>query len=211
MTHTLYIYGPQHILPERVKLAEEILNQIKVKHAFISGSFLFSEKYNDIDLFLVSRSKKKLDLPKEVKVNYIDFNELYSLFYHSIIQICVSKNILIQKPLKTTFSHYWSIINEAVPEYLNYQNTKQLRSLILHTEYYKNKQVLNPKELYDKVNSLKDPLQYLKEDAPKVISAHCKKSYLKRFIYTQAGFYKEYEYDAQKYLYELAHLVAHEL
>jgi hypothetical protein len=205
----MYIYGPQHILPERIKQAEQILNQIKTKQAFISGSFLFKQEYNDIDLFLITRSKKKLSLPEKVKVNYIDFNDLYSLFYHSITQICVSKNILIHRPLKTTIVHYWNIINETVPEYLNYQNSKQLRSLILHTEYYKNNHVLNPKELYHKTNLIKEPLRYIREEVPKIIKSKCKKSYLKRFIYTQAGFYKEHEYDAQKYLYQLTHLITH--
>lgn len=207
----MYIYQPEHILPERIKQAEEILKQIPVKHAFISGSFLFSHKYNDIDLFVISRSKNKFSLPKGVKLNHLDFNQLYSLFYHSLIKICVSKSILPVRPIKTTIAHYWNIINEIVPEYLNYQNLKQLRSLILYTEYYKNNHILDSKELYFLTKDLKDPLGYILKEVPGIMTKIGKFSYLKRFFYTQAGFYKDIEYDSQKYLYQLTHSITNEL
>src|SRR3989344_1946061 len=138
----MIIYNPhnQKLVKERIKQAEEILNQISAKHCFITGSFLYKEKYNDIDVFVVSRSKKEIKIKsKKVKVTVIDFNYLYSLFYHSVSKSCIAKNILPTRQLKVTFSDYWNVINEAIPTLMNEKDKfhKNVRFLILYTEYFK--------------------------------------------------------------------------
>ncbi len=52
-----YIMG-QNMIPERVEHAKQILKELGHPKAFISGSFLFKEKYNDIDIFVVSGKRK---------------------------------------------------------------------------------------------------------------------------------------------------------
>ena len=96
----MMIYNPQNqkVLKERIRLAEELLSQIPAKYCFITGSFLYKEKYNDIDVFVISRSKKEFKVKNEkVKITIIDFNDLYSLFYHSVSKSCIAKNLLPQK------------------------------------------------------------------------------------------------------------------
>ncbi|MFH1439608.1 MAG: hypothetical protein ABIG89_03515 [Candidatus Woesearchaeota archaeon] len=211
----MIIYNPHNekIINERVEQTEELLNQIPAKHCFISGSFLYKNKYKDIDIFVITRSEKKIgELKfdnKNIKINIIDFNDLYSLFYHSASKSCLSKGILPIKPLKATLSDYWHVINEAVPTIMNQKNKyhKDIRSLILYTEYFKNQQVLDSFQLNQKIiqfKNYKQLLEYIKEISL-FIAKNKKKSYLKRFFYTQAGFYKDMQsYKAQKFLYELS-------
>lgn len=212
----MIIYNPHNekIITERIKQAKELLEQIPAKHGFITGSFLYKQDYKDIDIFVISRTTKKLNVDhKKVKITAIDFNDLYSLFYHSISKSCISKNILPTKPLKVTLADYWHIINEAVPTILNKKDKyhKDIRFLILYTEYFRTGEILDTYQLNKKISSFKnygDILDYVKENVPKIMVKKRKKSYLKRFFYTQAGFYKDLiEYDAQQFLYNLTHKV----
>ena len=210
----MIIYNPNNanILEERIKEAENLFNQIPARYCFVTGSFLYKKKYKDIDIFVITRSKKKLKVDnKKVKITLIDFNELYSLFYHSISKNCVAKNILPIKPLKITIADYWHVVNEAVPTILNRRNKyhKDVRFLILYTEYLKNGNILDTFQLNQKIeefDNYKQILEYIKGEIPVIIRGKIKKSYLKRFFYTQTGNYKDVlQYDAQKFLYNLAH------
>ena len=213
----MIIYNPHNkkLLHERLKETENLLVQIRAKYCFITGSFLYKEKYKDIDVFVVTRTKKKIILKnKKVKITTIDFNDLYSLFYHSISKSCIAKNILPTKPLKVTISDYWHIINEAIPTLLNEKDKfhKNVRFLVLYTEYFKTGEVLDTFQLNKKINYFKDyseVMKYVKRELPNIINDYAKPSYIKRFFYTQAGYYKELkEYAAQSFLYELTHEVA---
>ncbi len=210
----MIIYNPHNtpLITQRIQEAEKILNQIPAKYCFITGSFLYKEKYKDIDVFVLSRSKKEFNIKNpKVKITVIDFNELYSLFYHSISLSCISKNILPTKPLKVTLADYWQVINEAIPTLLNDKQHfhKNIRFLILYTEYFKNKKVLDTFELNEKINQFKnynEVLNYIKTQLPIIINNSAKPSYIKRFFYTQAGHYKDIqEYDSQHLLYNLTH------
>ncbi|MBI2669021.1 hypothetical protein HYX14_04205 [Candidatus Woesearchaeota archaeon] len=213
----MIIYNPhsEKILSERLKEAEQLLVQIPAKYCFITGSFLHKEKYKDIDIFVVTRSKKEITLKnKKVKITTIDFNDLYSLFYHSVSKSCIAKNLLPQRPLKVTLSDYWQVINEAIPTLLNEKDKfhKNVRFLILYTEYFKTGEILDTFQLNEKINSFQDyneVMEYVKRELPSIIRKYAKPSYVKRFFYTQAGYYKELrEYAAQSFLYELTHKVA---
>ncbi|MAF99186.1 MAG: hypothetical protein CMH61_01095 [Nanoarchaeota archaeon] len=212
----MIIYNPhnERIVKERIEKAEQILNQIPAKHCFITGSFLYKENYKDIDIFVITRSKKKFKLnKKKAKITIIDFNNLHSLFYHSISKSCIAKNILPKKSLKVTISDYWSIINEAVPTLLNEKNKyhKNVRFLILYTEYFKTNNILDTFQLNKKIEefkSYKEILKYIEETIPPIMNQKIKSSYLKKFFYTQAGVYKDVlQYDAQRFLYQLSHKI----
>lgn len=215
-SNRMIIYNPhnERIITERIKLAENLLKQISAKHCFITGSFLFKERYNDIDIFVITRTKKKLMTNnKKARISVIDFNDLHSLFYHSISKSCVSKNILPTKPLKATVSDYWQVINEAIPTILNQRDKyhKDIRFLVLYTEYFKSGEILDTFQLNQKIEQFKnyrEILEYVKEDVPQIISMKMRRSYIKRFFYTQAGFYKELlGYKAQSFLYDLTHTI----
>ncbi len=213
----MIIYNPHNekLIGERLKEAEQLLAQIPAKYCFITGSFLSREKYKDIDIFVVTRSKKEITLKnRKVKITTIDFNDLYSLFYHSVSKSCIAKALLPQRPLKVTLSDYWQVINEAIPTLLNEKDRfhKHVRFLILYTEYFKTNEVLDTHQLNEKINSYSDYrkiMDYVKRELPSIINRYAKPSYVKRFFYTQAAHYKELrEYAAQRFLYNLTHEVA---
>lgn len=210
----MIIYNPHNeiLLKERISLAEGLLSKIPAKYCFITGSFLYKKNYKDIDLFVVSRTKKRMVAPnKKVKITLIDFNDLYSLFYHSVSKSCVAKNILPEKTLKVTLSDYWQVINEAIPTILNQKDKyhKHIRSLVLYTEYFKSGEVLDTFQLKEKINEFKEfqeILKYAKEEVSKAIGRNAKRSYARKFFYTQTGYYRDLrEYKAQSFLYDLAH------
>ena len=250
----MIIYNPndENIIKERIEEAQNILGSIPAKYCFISGSFLFKKEYKDIDVFVISRTKKEINcINKKINIIRIDFNDLHSLFYHSASKSCIAKNILPKKPLKVTIADYWGVINEAVPTILNEKNKyhKNIRFLILYTEYFKNKKILDMSEIantstrsgalskgklaisehaqehapgfspavldtyelrrkIERFKNFREILDYIKREAPLIIHNHTKKSYIKRYFYTQAGYYKELtSYQSQKYLYELSHSV----
>ena len=55
----IFIYG--NIKEEKLKIAKTYLKKFsrkfKNKHVIISGSFLYKEKYNDIDIFVITNNK----------------------------------------------------------------------------------------------------------------------------------------------------------
>jgi hypothetical protein len=212
----MIIYNPHdiHLIKDRSKEVETMLKQQTTKHCFITGSFIYKNKYNDIDIFFITRSKKEIKMSnKKAKVTIIDFNDIHSLFYHSISKSCISKNILPKKKIKVTISDFWHVVNEAVPTLLNQKNKyhKDVRFLVLYTEYFKTGKVFDTFQLDKKIKEFKDYkkiLEYIKENVPKIMKEKSKKSYIKRFLYTQAGAYKEVlKYEAQRFLYQLTHLI----
>ena len=212
----MIIYNPHNekIITERIKETESLLNQISAKHCFITGSFLYKKNYKDVDIFAITRKKAELAIKNnKANITIIDFNDLYSLFYHSVSKSCISKNILPNPALKVTITDYWQVINESIPTILNQKNKyhKSIRFLVLYTEYFKNGEVLDTFQLDKKINQFKDYkeiLEYIKKEVPRIVNKNTKKSYIKRFFYTQAGFYKDLlEYNAQNFLYNLIHLI----
>lgn len=199
---------------KKKKQAENILNSLPYRYCFITGSFLFKENYKDIDIFVVTRSKKEVTLKdKRINLTKIDFNDLHSLFYHSLKKECIAKNILPEKPLKVTVAQYWDVINEAIPMLLNEKDKyhKEVRDLVLYTEYFKNGKILGSIELMEVIGRFKgynEILDYVNENVKKIVPKEASKGYIKRFFYTQAGQYKDMqEYDAQGFLYNLSHAI----
>ncbi|MBL7148341.1 MAG: hypothetical protein ISS82_05940 [Nanoarchaeota archaeon] len=217
----MIIYNPHNkkLLERRIKKVQNLIDNIPVKYCFVTGSFIYKNNYEDIDIFVITRAKRRLKIHKfhkfvnKIKINIIDFNDLYSLFYHSVSKSCVSKNILPVKPLKVTISDYWHVINEAIPTILNQKNKyhKDIRFLVLYTEFFKTGNVLDTFQLNQKINQFKDYkeiLKYIQKEVPVIINENMKKSYIKRFFYTQAGFYRKLlDYKAQNFLYNLTHTI----
>lgn len=201
------------ILKERLKQIETILKTIPSRHCFISGSFLYNKNYKDIDVFIISRSKKKLNF-RGLQINVIDFNKLHSLFYHSVSKSSISKDFLPEKELKVTITDYWNVINETIPAIFNKKKDflKEIRSLVMYTEYFRTGCILDSYELTEKIKSFQNYQQiiaYIKENVPLVIKNQLKSSYLKKFFYTQSGHYKKSkEYSSQQFLYQLSREVA---
>jgi len=210
----MIVYGPDNMIPARIKEAEKILDRLPFRHCLITGTFLYEEKYKDIDVFVISRSKRKIEAEKKIKLTIIDFNQLHSLFYHSLSKMCVAKSVLPRKELRVTIADYWDVIDEAVPTVLNEKKDfhKGIRPLVLYTEYLENDTILTSFDLRHKIYSFKNSeevLSYIRIHAPLGIRKRAKKGYIKRYFYTQAGFHKRnIRFVGQKDLYEISHAIA---
>lgn len=212
----MIIYNPQDtdLLKNRVGEASRILDKIEAKHCFITGSFLYAKNYKDIDIFVITRKKAKfLVKNKKAAVSVIDFNELHSLAYHSLAKCCVSKDILPKKTIRLTMSEYWSAVNEAIPSLMNEKTKpeKQIRTVVLYTEYLRNNKVLDSFELRQMTNKLRTKQEfyrYLEHSLPAAVHAWKKQGYIRRFFYTQAGNYRKFfEFSSQRHLYMLCHRI----
>ena len=107
-------------------------------------------------------------------------------------------------------SDYWSVINEAIPTILNNKDNfrKEIRFLVLYTEYLKNNLVLDTFGLKKKIDSFKDyqeVLDYTMKEAPDIICKRSRKSYIKRWLYTYSSYYEDLkEYYSHNILKSLA-------
>ncbi len=209
-------YNPNNrrILKGRKKEAERIFNKLPYRYCFISGSFLFKKNYKDIDVFVITRSKKRIKLEnKKMNVQIIDFNNLSSLFYHSVKKSCLAKNILPERELKVSVSEYWEIINETMADIKNKKMnfSKEIRALILYTFYLNTNKVMDSFDLIkasNRLNTIKKVEDYIKKNAPTGISKNVNQSYIERFFYTAASQYKDlFEYAGMKDMYNLTHLI----
>ena len=56
---SIFVSGAEKIIPERLVVAKKYLSDFSRKfkghHMFITGSFLYSKKYNDIDVFIFTK------------------------------------------------------------------------------------------------------------------------------------------------------------
>ena len=81
-----------------------------------------------------------------------------------------------------------------------------LGTVILLLLIFTQSQIYNLKMENEEFKNFKSILNYINKEAPLVINKNVKKSYIKRYFYTQAGYYKgAFDYKSQRYLYELTH------
>ena len=207
-------YTDNEHIRKREEKAEEIFSSLPYRYCLITGSFIYKKNYKDIDVFVISRSKKKAKAEGSVRVQSLDFNDLHSLFYHSIIKQCIAKNILPKKPLKVTMAQCWESISEAYISLMNDPKDfrKHARDIMLYIHYAKTREVLGSIDLAKKTNEFrgaKEVQEYVKKSAPKALSLLGSKTYRKRYFYTQAASYKElFDYGSYTFLYAVAHEAA---
>jgi len=190
----MYVYSPERILPARIKEAERILGKVRAKHAFITGSFLYRRAYKDIDLFVVTRSKRDFSM-EGVDVHVIHPNRLSSLFYHSASKLCVSKSILPRPKVRTTMSDYFDLLNSRLTPVDNIMDRdKEFRDAVLATIYHAEARILDSEELKSyRFHTHESFESFILAKAPAAFRDNMRPAYRRRFF---AGF-KAYYADAQ--------------
>ena len=97
-TDNVFIYGQEKIKQSRsspiIKYLKKFSRRFKNKHVIISGSFLYNEMYNDIDIFVVSKYEKDDYHEGKFHINYLTEDVYHSLFFASLKQLCVSNRKL---------------------------------------------------------------------------------------------------------------------
>ena len=192
----MFVYSPENVLPERIREAKKILQKIPYKHAFITGSFLYQKEYKDIDVFILSKTKKQEITGLEgYDVHFLDFNQTSSLFFHSLTKRCVSKSVLPITKIRVRLSDYWELLNQVLtPIAGDVDINKEARMAVLYTHYLLYKEVPDSltlkKYFFKNYSSLAD---FLFLQAPKIFQKHMAYSYLKRFFYSRTRHYEEAE------------------
>jgi hypothetical protein len=174
--------GKQFIKKDRLQKATGIIKKYSRKHKnmklLVSGSFLFSNKYRDIDLFVISKYKKEDYTAGQIHVNYLPMDIEKTLFFKSIYAVSIA-NFKSDTQIDAKFSpndvlHLYEIVVLLMMQGDKY--LQELRDLVLQLEYLSNKVILNTiqlKTITDKIIRTKNSVQAIsKYLTAKIISSY---------------------------------------
>jgi len=184
-----YITG-DHMIPERVEEAKKILKKM-TKQAFISGSFLFAEKYNDIDLFIISNKRKET---YEGKFHHILIKEkdLAKPAFQSAAMSCISNFDIILPKRNIKRLHLGQTMNayqEVIINLLENNEIKTVKGILADYSLHVLRKLLSSCELnkeYDTLIKRDDRISIVSDMVKKLIMHTFSRKYLfqvlKRYI-----------------------------
>jgi len=179
MSYEFYINNT-NIIEKRVEDAKKILIDVG-KRAFVSGSFLYSELYGDIDIFVISNRRKQYRCGKK---QYICITEsdlkkpmFASAFECSVANFRKSSFEVERKisKLEDNLLAYQIAINDI----LDKNEPKTLRYLILEYNLIIKNKLLNSYELYNEYNTIKNEIVLVNNLIKKVLL----NEYSNRYLY----------------------------
>ncbi|MEA3515106.1 MAG: hypothetical protein U9R34_06505 [Nanoarchaeota archaeon] len=190
------ITGKEFIRKDKLKKAISLLKKYSRKHKnmkiLISGSFLYSDKFNDIDIFIISKYNKEDYRDGRIHVNYLPDDIEKTLFFKSISAISIANfkfdKIQIEEEIKAEdILHLYELVTLLIMQKDSY--LPELRNLLLRMEYTSNRVVLNSMQLKtaaDRIINSKNPIKLInKYVIAKIISSYnvaVLRKALKKFI-----------------------------
>lgn len=154
-----YITGNE-MIPERAEKAKKILKEINQPRAFISGSFLFNKKYNDIDVYIVSEHRKSY---RKGKAHFTTITEkdLRNPLFVSAIKYSVATFKPTIKPLikRDAFGEIFFTYQWVINQILEKEDQKEIRNIIFQYYLQVQKRILDARELdlkFKEVRALPD-------------------------------------------------------
>ncbi len=150
---TLCVMGSEQMIFERIEEAKRIILRLEQKHKnqkiLLSGSFLFKEKYKDIDVFVISKYAKENYRFRKMQISFLKEKDLDTLFFASLAQMSVAnfKPVLNYAPIVTIedFTKNYELLVNA---FLQKDDLEPyLRTFLLHTSYLSIGVILNPLQL----------------------------------------------------------------
>jgi len=144
-----------HMIPGRVEEAKKILKGLN-KPAFISGTFLFSKEYTDIDIFIISPKKKSYFIENKHFIHLLERDLAKPVFLcaykHSIANFEYKKiRPVIKRP---AFNDIIVTYELAVNEILNKEDQKTVRELVAEYYLHLKGNLLNSYVLYAKTQKI---------------------------------------------------------
>lgn len=142
-----YITG-EDMLPERIEQAKQILKELNQPKAFISGSFLFSKNYNDIDIYIVGKRRKSYHLEKK-HFTYIRESDMQNPLFISAANYSVATSKLQTKALikREAFGEIFFIYQWVINQILDKEDQKEIRNLVFQYYLQVQKKILDAREL----------------------------------------------------------------
>jgi len=179
-TDNFFIYGEEKIKPEILESSKRYLKELsrkfKGKHVFISGSYLYSENYNDIDVFVVSKYDKEDQFVDGFHINYLTEDVCNSLFFSSAKKLCVSNRKINSFVIKETvnvgtfISLYQELFNDLDRNFKGVKKT--MREFILQSSFISKEPIPDSLELKNQIDSIlriKKPKELVKKIFVKTI------------------------------------------
>ena len=176
------INGKEFIRKDRLEKAIKLLKKYSRKHKnkklLITGSFLYNEEYNDIDIFVISKYDKEDYKEGKVHVNYLPEGVEKTLFFKSISSISIA-NFKSSQGIEEDFKvedilHYYELALLLIMQKDYY--LPELRDLIIRLEYVSNNVALNSmqlKTITDKILKSKNPIEVInKYVVAKIINSY---------------------------------------
>ncbi|PIN81074.1 hypothetical protein COV11_02750 [Candidatus Woesearchaeota archaeon CG10_big_fil_rev_8_21_14_0_10_30_7] len=154
-----FLQGREFMISSRVEEAKKIIKYYckKYEKVFVSGSFLFSEKYEDVDVFIIKKKGYSEKFEGKKHLIFLTKKRLTQAIFQSASLISVS-NFLIKKEEITKrpkLSELMSTYHEAVIELIRKEKKPEsARRLIFDYSRFCKKKLLNPKELYEETKKL---------------------------------------------------------
>ncbi len=179
-----FVNSPYSIIPGRLKQAHTIIEEYSREYdkAFISGSFLFSKEYNDIDLFIIKKRGYKEEWNENKHLIFLTEKKLSDPIFQSASLVSVS-NFEIPKIIrkkKPILSEIMSTYHEAVIEYIKKEKKPEaMRRLVFEYYLFCHNKVLDGKELNELLKNIN--LSNLNE----ILKEFCKKLFAKSYLYVK--------------------------
>jgi hypothetical protein len=189
------ISNKARIRKDRLKKAISLIMKYSRKHKnmkiLITGSFLYKEKYNDIDIFIISKYDKEDYREGKIHANFLPADIEKTLFFKSLSATSVS-NFVFDESVDEKFKladilHLYEVVILMImqgDEYL-----AELRELVLTAEYVSGGVILDSIQLNEitaKIKRSKHPIKVLnKYIVTKIINSYKPfliKKVLSRFI-----------------------------
>jgi hypothetical protein len=155
-----YVYGSSDITPSRLEEAKRLIDKYSEKYSrvFVSGSFLFSEKFGDIDIFIIREKGYKEVAEENTHLIFLSEKRLSNPVFQSASLISVS-NFIIPKRIekkKPSLSEIMSIYHESVIEAMKKEKKPEaVRNLIFYHSLFFKHRLMNPKELRETAGKIK--------------------------------------------------------
>lgn len=183
-----YISSPNNIIPLRLTEAKKLLDKYSKKYrkVFISGSFLFSNEFNDIDIFVIKERGHKEKWQGNNHIIFLSEKRLTNPVFQSASLISVSNFIIPRKieKKKPSLSESMSTYHEAVIEFMRKdEKPESIRRLIFDYNLFCKNKLLNGKSLRELSKKTK------LDDLDKMIKELCKKLFSETYLYVEVHDY----------------------
>ena len=179
-----FISGSDKMIISRIKEAKSIIDQYSGKYekVFVSGSFLFSKDFNDIDIFIIWKRGYKEEYEEKKHSIFLTEKKLAEPIFQSASLISVSNFILTKKirRQKPKLYELMSLYHEAIIEKI--RNDKKLeatRKLVFTHYLFCKNNLLSGKELSALSKSITvNHLNFIMKEA-------CIKIFSQTYLYVQ--------------------------
>ncbi|MDP3640447.1 MAG: hypothetical protein Q8R53_04595 [Nanoarchaeota archaeon] len=166
------VLGGEHILPERKIAARKLLKTLERNHKglriLIGGTFLYSQKHEDIDVFLISTYEKEDFVSQGIHYNYLTPDIAGTVFFASLAKLSISNfNPSVSVTEKIELSRVISLYQEVMKDIReNNRNwlKRDLRDFLVETTYCREGLVLDSLQLRERIKRIlafKNPVPLL--------------------------------------------------